>query len=122
MAFAEEADMLVGPETGMLNAVSMLPMPKVVMLSHSSEFNLTRDWVNTVALKSRGCPESPCHRMHYTREFCPEDEETGASLCAAALKPQEVYDAIVSGLGLRKIPKTEAKPAILQVNGGAPAQ
>ena len=118
MAFIEHADLLVGPETGMLNAASMLPVPKVVMLSHSSHFNLTRDWVNTTALESRGCPESPCHRMHYTREFCPEDEETGASLCAAALKPETVFEAIVSGLGLQKAVKS-SKPLIAQVNGGA---
>ena len=35
-------------------------------------------------------------------------------------RAETIMDAIVSGLGLQKVPKTEAKPAILQVNGDAP--
>ena len=30
LAFAEHCEMVIGPETGVLNAVSMLPMPKIV--------------------------------------------------------------------------------------------
>ena len=108
LAFVEHADLVIGPETGVLNAAGMLPMPKVVFLSHSSPENLTKHWANTTALESRGCPESPCHRMHYDRDFCPEHEETGASLCAAALEPKVVYEAIVAALGPKAIGVSEA--------------
>ena len=108
LTFIEHADLVVGPETGVLNAAGLLAMPKVVFLSHSSPENLTKYWVNTTTLESRGCPDSPCHRMHYSREFCPQHEETGASLCAAALTPEVVYEAIVSALGPRAIGVSEA--------------
>ena len=85
LAFIPHADLVIGPETGVLNAAAMLPVPKIVFLSHSSEKNLTRDWRNCTAFPSQGCPDSPCHRMHYSHDYCPQDEDTLASLCAAAL-------------------------------------
>ena len=95
MTFAcTAADVVVGPETGILNAASMRAVPKVVLLSHSSHENLTRDWLNTIALSSSECPQSPCHRMHYNFDFCPRDEPTGAALCQARITPQSVFDAI----------------------------
>ncbi|MBK8772499.1 MAG: hypothetical protein IPM06_19035 [Rhizobiales bacterium] len=38
-------------------------MPKVVMFSHSSNENLTRDWINTAALEAP-VARHPCHRIH----------------------------------------------------------
>lgn len=66
-------DCVVGPETGVLNAVSHLKVPKVIMLSHSSIKNLTRNWANTVSLvpAAAEAPCYPCHRMHFERTFCP---------------------------------------------------
>jgi ADP-heptose:LPS heptosyltransferase len=66
-------DCVVGPETGVLNAVSHLGLPKVVMLSHSSVKNLTRNWANTVSLTAGPleAPCFPCHRIHHERTFCP---------------------------------------------------
>lgn len=66
-------DCVVGPETGVLNAVSHLKVPKVIMLSHSSIKNLTRNWANTVSLtpNTAEAPCYPCHRMHFERTFCP---------------------------------------------------
>lgn len=119
MAFIEHANLLIGPETGMLNAASMLPMPKIVMLSHSSHENLTRDWVNTLAIEPKGVDCYPCHRMHYDWELCSEEPLTGAAECAAAITPQEVYKAIVSALGLQKAQET-TQPPLVQVNGAGP--
>lgn len=96
LAFVGQADCLVGPETGVMNAGSFLDVAKVCMLSHSSHENLTRDWRNTVALAppaSVAC--YPCHRMHYGRAFCPADKFTGAAMCAATIPPERVYDEIV---------------------------
>jgi predicted SAM-dependent methyltransferase/ADP-heptose:LPS heptosyltransferase len=80
LAFVQHADMVVGPETGVLNAVAYQEMPKVVFLSHSTVENLTRDWVNTHSLISvdthcqgRGKNEAPaCHRLHYGWKRCSE--------------------------------------------------
>jgi len=93
LSFVPYADVLVGPETGVMNAGGLLDVPKVVMLSHSTQENLTKHWHNTTVIE----PDVdcyPCHRLHYTREFCPHDEETGAALCAASIKPDTVFQAI----------------------------
>jgi hypothetical protein len=60
---AKECDIVIGPETGVLSAVAMEPMKKIVFLSHSSVENLTRDWVNTVSLYSKNTPCYPCHKL-----------------------------------------------------------
>lgn len=120
MTAARECDLVVGPETGVLNAVAFRNNAKIVMLSHSSVENLTRDWVNTVSmLPARDVKCYPCHRLHYGREFCPQwwvpvknhriaqdpalVEQmtaaghivdgmfaTGAALCAASISPDDV--------------------------------
>ena len=98
LAFAEYADVVVGPETGVLNAVSMLKgVGKVIMLSHSSHENLTKYWLNTTALEPVDISCYPCHRLHYGSEFCPQHEDGGAK-CAQSITPSMVYDAIVGKL------------------------
>jgi ADP-heptose:LPS heptosyltransferase len=93
LAFAQTADLVLGPETGVLNSVSAEDIAKVVMLSHSSEENLTKHWVNTTAVYSDAdC--YPCHKLHYGFATCNRHEETGGAMCAARLDPKKVVDAI----------------------------
>lgn len=101
LALAQRMNCVVGPETGVLNSVSYEPdVSKVIMLSHSSHENLTRDWPNTTAISAPPddsvpiCGNRPCHRLHYGRDWCPEDHETGASMCAASISPYTVFNAI----------------------------
>jgi len=98
LAFAEIADCVVGPETGVLNSVSASEVPKVVMLSHSSEENLTKYWKNTQALTPTGTACYPCHLLHYGKKHCHEDAATGAAFCAARIDPLVVYEAVILGL------------------------
>lgn len=99
LSFIAEADLVIGPETGVLNAAAMESMPKVVFLSHSTEENLTRDWVNTASLQSRGTrckgrgeDEAPaCHVLHYGWDGCTKDEETGTAQCQVDISREEVY-------------------------------
>jgi hypothetical protein len=96
LALAQACDCVVGPETGVLNAVAFEPMAKVCILSHSSAENLTKHWVNAEAIEPpTAC--YPCHRLHYGRKFCPEHEPTGASLCAWEVDPYRVFAAIARG-------------------------
>lgn len=101
LTLAQIADCVVGPETGVLNAVAFEPtVAKVLLLSHSSHENLTKHWVRTAALvppKEVGC--YPCHRLHYGDKYCPTDPETGTALCAMAIDPADVFDAIRRLLG-----------------------
>jgi len=93
LALAQVADCVVGPETGILNAVAFEPMGKVILLSHSSRQNLTAHWFNTYAMEPP-TPCYPCHRLHHDRRYCPEHEPTGAAMCAWEIDPMQVHSAI----------------------------
>lgn len=94
MALAHHAAVVVGPETGVLNAVSLQPIPKVLLLSHSAASNLSDDWMNIIALKPTA-PCYPCHRLHYSDEWCPRDSKTGASACAASIDVEQMVSAVM---------------------------
>lgn len=103
LTMALHSDVVVGPETGLLNAVSHeADVAKVVMLSHSSVENLTRDWLNTVSLVADNPPAcQPCHRMHNDWSTCNRDERTGAAACMAALGSKKVAAAVKAALRQR---------------------
>ena len=105
MSFMEHCQVILGPETGVLNAASCMPMRKVVLLSHSSEENLSRDWVNAVSVysKTTSCPKRPegipaCHIMHYGWPHCTKDKETSTAQCQADINPEEVWNGVASEL------------------------
>ena len=114
LSFTQAADAVVGPETGVMNAVGHETMPKVVFLSHSTQENLTRDWVNTHSLQSvgtvckgRGNDEAPaCHRMQFGWDRCTEAPATegtedlytrkgsGVAQCQYDISAQDAYKVI----------------------------
>jgi len=109
MAFLDQADLIVGPETGVLNAAACLQTPKVLFLSHSTEKNLSRDWVNTVSLSSsntvcpgRGNNEAPaCHQLHFGWNFCKRGEKTGIAQCQEDILPEMAWKPIEAFLNAR---------------------
>ncbi|MFA6125412.1 MAG: methyltransferase domain-containing protein [Sphingomonas sp.] len=96
LAFIDQADLIIGPETGILNAACCLPVPKIIFLSHSTEENLTRDWINTTAMVPQNTPCYPCHMMHLTWDSCKRDDRTGTAACQASIDPETVAQAIAS--------------------------
>lgn len=97
-AFIDECDILIGPETGVMNAACCLPIPKIVFLSHSSHENLTRDWVNTYPMIGEGtiCPGRSegvpaCHQMHFGWEYCKKDPTTSTAQCQADISVEQVW-------------------------------
>src|SRR5579859_788629 len=104
LTFCQVSDCVVGPETGPLNALCFEPMPKVIYLSHSSEENLTRYWRNTTTLlPDRGrAPCYPCHRLHYDWTHCHQHKDTHAALCASAIRPEAIFEAIACSIGAEK--------------------
>lgn len=95
LAFAQTADVVVGTESAIVNAVSFEPIYKVVILSHSTVDNLTRDWVQpTTTINADGLACYPCHRIHMDMTFCTQDETTRAAACQAAVKPDTVAAAV----------------------------
>jgi ADP-heptose:LPS heptosyltransferase len=95
LSLAKYADVVIGSETGVLNAVAFEDNRKVCLLSHSSHENLTKNWKNTAALTANGLNCYPCHRLHHNRDHCPEDKETGAALCQKLINPDEVFQAVI---------------------------
>lgn len=95
LALAQKMDLVIGPETGVLNAVAFEEdVSKIVMLSHSSKENLTKHWFMTEALTPTGTPCYPCHMLHYGKAYCNTDEVTGAARCQVDITPAEIFDAI----------------------------
>ena len=104
LALCEFADLMFGPETGVMNAAGQLDVPKVVMLSHSSEENLTKHWINATVLKSEGLVAcAPCHLMHYGWSSCFQNKETHAAECASLIDPETAFKAVVSALSLKSV-------------------
>lgn len=83
LSFLEHADLIIGPETGVLNAACNLPQPKIVFLSHSTIENLTRDWINTVSLFSETTDCYPCHILHQSWKTCKKNTKTIQELIPA---------------------------------------
>ena len=100
LAFLDVCDVVVGPETGVLNAASTLDCHKTVMLSHSSHENLSKHWKNTTALGPEDYPDYcfPCHKMHYGFSTCNRDKETGGAMCAAKINPKNVVEDILRNI------------------------
>ena len=106
MAFAEQADLIIGTETGLLNAAGHMDVPKIITLSHSSEEMLTKHWKNVTALKQPkgvGCGKYPCRQLHGAMGVspwadCPQEETTGTALCQFHVTPKMMFDAIASVL------------------------
>lgn len=97
LTFLDQCVLVVGQETGVLNAAAFMPLAKVVTLSHSSPVNLCTHWINTTAVMA-GADCQPCHRMHYDRSHCPEHKETSASMCMGLLSSEELVGAIIKRL------------------------
>ena len=96
LAFAQHCNLVVGPETGVLNSLAFNEeIPKIIMLSHSSPVNLGGSWLNTELLIPDGVDCYPCHKMHYGWATCNRDEKhTGGAMCAASISPDRMYRAI----------------------------
>jgi ADP-heptose:LPS heptosyltransferase len=98
LAFMQHCDVVVGTETGVLNAASFETMKKVIILSHSSPKNLGTSWLNTSVITPKNTPCYPCHKLHYGWATCHYDEATGGALCAANVDPWDVFNAIREAL------------------------
>lgn len=113
LSFARVADVVIGAETGVLNAVAMEKVPKILFLSHSTVENLCRDWVNTVAFTGQA-PCYPCHQLHYSFDFCTrgktggngssdrEDPERGVALCQELISVDSVWNVLSDLLGIKE--------------------
>ena len=96
LSMVEKCDLIIGGETGVLNAASCLEVPKILFLSHSSAENLSRDWVNTISLEpdKKEVPCFSCHQLHYGWTFCKKDEDSGTAMCQVRITPDMIWRAV----------------------------
>lgn len=115
LAYALTADAVVATESVFANAVAYEDMLKVVMLSHSSNENLTRDWPNTIALEAPvAC--HPCHRIHNAAStMCGKDTLTGASACMAWYSADLVADFVLKHLGIARVAGKTQKSTLVDM-------
>lgn len=101
LALTMQAHCVIGTETGVLNAAACFDTPKVLLLSHSSEENLSKYWKNCISLSlGQGC--QPCHKLHYGPEHCDMDFETLASRCMKDIPAARVLNALETHYSLTK--------------------
>jgi ADP-heptose:LPS heptosyltransferase len=88
-------DLVIGPETGIMNAAGAFDTPKILMLTHSTEENISKYFKNCVSLHA---PEEvkcyPCHRLVHDRNDCPLASKSQAPSCIANIHPRNVIEAI----------------------------
>ena len=96
LALAQRVRVVMGPETGVLNAVAFEDdVAKICLLSHSSTENLTKHWINSYPIEPIGVDCYPCHMMHYGMKYCREHKETGTAMCQMSIDPQRIVDAVI---------------------------
>ncbi len=108
MSFAEQADLIIGTETGLLNAVGSMEVSKIITLSHSSAEMLTKHWRNTISISQPqgvGCNKQPCRQLHGSEGSdawldCPQHQETGTALCQFHIGPEMMWQAVQRVLGV----------------------
>jgi hypothetical protein len=93
MTLALAADVVVGTESAIVNAVASAPNLKIVLLSHSTPENLTKHWVNTMSVEPVGLGCYPCHRLHRGFEFCNQDPDTKWSACQSKATAEAIVNA-----------------------------
>lgn len=102
MTFCQLADVVVGQETGLLNCVGMeKEVHKIVLMTHSSEENLTRDWPNTETIRMLPpcAGKTGCHLLHYDWSHCNKDEATNSAKCQSMISAEMIYEKVIEQLG-----------------------
>jgi predicted SAM-dependent methyltransferase/ADP-heptose:LPS heptosyltransferase len=94
LALAMVADVVVGCESVFTNASAFEEQLTICLLGHSTDENLTKHWINSVAIEPQGLDCYPCHRIHLTPHFCTIDEGTKAAACHAAARPDLIIGLI----------------------------
>lgn len=98
------ADVVISPDTGAAWASAFEPMPKIMLMSHASDENITKHWINTVTLTPNidRVPCWPCHRLHDDISTCTPCADGGhAAACISDYSVETIMertrDALATG-------------------------
>ena len=111
-AVSKIVDLVIGPDSAVLNASGCFDVAKICMLNHSSKTNITKHWTNDFSIQAQ-CYCSPCHYLHkYTyiwQNVCPLDKYSFAkygkaipACTAEGFPPRLVFDRIMEVYETRK--------------------
>jgi len=93
MLLTKYADLVIGPETGILAAAGCFKTPKICLLSHAGKNALTKYWQNDYSFQAP-CSCSPCYFLHkwtkVWKEVC-QISELGLPACTEH-DPQELLN------------------------------
>lgn len=92
MIMTKYVDLVVGTETGILNAVGCYDTDKVILLSHSSHENLSKYWENCYPVQA-DVPCIECHQLHEELKSCPLGD-LGVPICMENLMPNVVLNTV----------------------------
>jgi ADP-heptose:LPS heptosyltransferase len=96
LTMAMHCDIVIGPDTGPMWAVSMCDMPKIMLLSHASPENITKYWNNTITLhadpKQVNC--WPCHRLIDLPEHCRVHPDANAAACISDITVEKLIATV----------------------------
>lgn len=97
LAQIQECDLVITPDTGLAWGVAMSDMPKIVLLSHASQNNITAHWKNTITLHAdiERVPCWPCHKLHDSIETCVKSDKANAAACISDIHDTVVMDHVV---------------------------
>jgi FkbM family methyltransferase len=112
LTFAQQADLVIGPDTGVLWACAMRDMPKIVMLSHASPENITKYWVRTSTLHAdvNRVDCWPCHRLHDNMVTCRQNEEQTGAACISDISVKSIVQEAHKLLATGTVSVTTASP------------
>jgi ADP-heptose:LPS heptosyltransferase len=92
LAQVQLCDLVIGPDTGFMWGVAMEKMPKIVMLSHASQENITKHWHNTITLHAdqKRVPCWPCHKLHDGLDTCVPNKDNNGAACISDISVEEI--------------------------------
>lgn len=108
MLMTKYVDLVIGPETGILNAAGCFDTPKITFLSHSGHNNFCKYFKNDYCLAPVDTFCHPCHMLHYTHQHGPAkcgacDNQTAHPVPAESDKREKAFQG-----GFWSCPYTEA--------------
>ena len=105
LAQAQACDLVIGPDTGVMWAVAMEAMPKIMLLSHASPENITKHWKNTVTLHAdQGrVPCFSCHRLHDTVETCHLNKDGTGVACISDISAEDILRCAAAAISRQPI-------------------
>ena len=87
MIMTKYADLVIGPETGILNAAGCFDTPKITFLSHSTHENFCKYFKNDYCLAPENAFCYPCNTLHYVHT-------PGPALCVSCNDGTTVHEEV----------------------------